>query len=128
MYGLFKNSNSFISHYFTTFAIEKRNKSKHIIMKTSISEIRLQQTEDELSHIQEASLISTSLQEWRNEPQAINYGAIIICRRGEATLRINFKDWNLYEGAVITVFPNDIVSLLPNTSNSSCPFSADMLK
>lgn len=97
-------------------------------MKTSISEIRLQQTENELSHIQEASLISTSLQEWSNEPQAINYGAIIICRQGEATMRINFKEWNLYEGAVITVFPNDIVSLLPNTSNSSCPFSADMLK
>lgn len=27
MYGLFKNSNSFISHYFTTFAIKKGTKA-----------------------------------------------------------------------------------------------------
>ena len=41
----------------------------------------------------------------------MTYGAILICRRGKATLHINYKDWELHEGAVITVFPNDVVEL-----------------
>ena len=26
-------------------------------------------------------------------------------------LNVNYKDWELYEGAVITLFPNDVVEL-----------------
>lgn len=65
----------------------------------------------ELSSYQEAKLLSSDLKEWQNEPQVISYGAIMICRRGKAVLNVNYKDWNLYEGAVITVFPNDVVEL-----------------
>ncbi|MGM9700193.1 MAG: AraC family ligand binding domain-containing protein [Prevotella sp.] len=66
---------------------------------------------DALSTQQEAKLIHTALYHWRNDPQVIQHGAIIICRRGQATLTINFKEWELFEGAVITVFPGDVVHL-----------------
>ena len=65
----------------------------------------------ELSNRQEASLFTTNLDEWRDEPQVLTFGAIIICRQGRAILNVNYKDWELYEGAVITVFPSDVVEL-----------------
>ena len=65
----------------------------------------------ELSSFQEASLFTSHLEEWQDGPQVITYGAILICRRGKAILIVNYKDWEMYEGAVITVFPNDVVEL-----------------
>ena len=65
----------------------------------------------ELSSFQEASLFTSHLEEWQDGPQVITYGAILICRRGKAKLIVNYKDWEMYEGAVITVFPNDVVEL-----------------
>ena len=65
----------------------------------------------ELSSFQEASLFTSHLEEWQDGPQVITYGAILICRRGKAMLIVNYKDWEMYEGAVITVFPNDVVEL-----------------
>lgn len=93
----------------------------------------------ELHHAQEANLLTSSLDEWRGEAQLINYGAIIICRQGAATIKINYKDWQLYRGAVITVFPNDVVSLQPapcpqeplngeETEGAPEPFCVEMLK
>ena len=63
----------------------------------------------ELSSYQEASLFRSGLEEWQEGPQVLTYGAILICRKGKARLQVNYKDWELYEGAVITVFPNDVV-------------------
>ena len=65
----------------------------------------------ELSSHQEASLFTSGLEEWQEGPQVLTYGAILICRKGRAVLNVNYKDWELYEGAVITVFPNDVVEL-----------------
>lgn len=65
----------------------------------------------ELSSCQEASLSCSGLEEWQEGPQVLTYGAILICRKGKARLQVNYKDWELYEGAVITVFPNDVVEL-----------------
>ena len=65
----------------------------------------------ELSSFQEASLFTSHLEEWQDGPQVITCGAILICRRGKAMLIVNYKDWEMYEGAVITVFPNDVVEL-----------------
>ena len=79
----------------------------------------------ELSSFQEASLAMSHLEEWRTEPQVITYGAILICRKGKATLNVNYKDWELFEGAVITVFPNDVVEL---SVDASSPFEVEMLK
>ena len=65
----------------------------------------------ELSSQQEASLFRSGLEEWQEGPQVLTYGAILICRKGKARLNVNYKDWELYEGAVITLFPNDVVEL-----------------
>ena len=81
----------------------------------------------ELSSRQEASLFRSGLEEWQEGPQVLTYGAILICRKGKARLNVNYKDWELYEGAVITLFPNDVVKLKldgdcksPETENGDC--------
>lgn len=81
----------------------------------------------ELSSQQEASLFRSGLEEWQDGPQVLTYGAILICRKGKAMLNVNYKDWELYEGAVITLFPNDVVELKvdgdcksPQTENWDC--------
>ena len=81
----------------------------------------------ELSSYQEASLFRSCLEEWQEGPQVLTYGAILICRKGKAMLNVNYKDWELYEGAVITLFPNDVVELKvdgdcksPQTENGDC--------
>lgn len=77
----------------------------------------------ELSSYQEASLSCSSLEEWQEGPQVLTYGAILICRKGKARLNVNYKDWQLYDGAVITVFPNDVVKLRVEET-----FQVEMLK
>ena len=81
----------------------------------------------ELSSYQEASLFRSGLKEWQEGPQVLTYGAILICRKGKARLNVNYKDWELYVGAVITLFPNDVVELKvdgdcksPQTENGDC--------
>ncbi len=78
---------------------------------------------NELCSNQEAMLLTSSLDDWCEEPTVLNYGAILICRGGKATLRVNFKVWELYEDAVITIFPNDVVLL-----SKSSDFIVEMLK
>ena len=80
----------------------------------------------ELSSYQEASLFTTHLEEWQDGPQVITYGAILICRKGKATVNINYKEWHLHEGAVITVVPNDVVELKGKSEASL--FDVEMLK
>lgn len=80
----------------------------------------------ELSSYQEASLFTTHLEEWQDGPQVITYGAILICRKGKATVNINYKEWHLHEGAVITVFPNDVVEL--KVKSEASLFDIEMLK
>lgn len=79
------------------------------------------------SSYQEASLSCSGLEAWQEGPQVLTYGAILICRKGKARLQVNYKDWELYEGAVITLFPNDVVELKidgdfksPQTENEDC--------
>ena len=80
----------------------------------------------ELSSYQEASLFTTHLEEWQDGPQVITYGAILICRKGKATVNINYKEWHLHEGAVITIFPNDVVEL--KVKSEASLFDVEMLK
>lgn len=80
----------------------------------------------ELSSYQEASLFTTHLEEWQDGPQVITYGAILICRKGKATVNINYKEWHLHEGAVITVIPNDVVEL--KVKSEASLFDVEMLK
>ena len=86
----------------------------------------------ELSSYQEASLFTSHLEEWQDGPQVITYGAILICRKGKAMLNINYKEWHLHEGAVITVFPNDVVELKVDSNvevaDGGSPFEVEILK
>lgn len=83
---------------------------------------------EELSARHDAELLNTQLEEWRSSAQVLTYGAILICRGGRATLNVNYKDWQLHEGAVITLFPNDVVMLTTNERGGETPFRAEMLK
>lgn len=89
----------------------------------------------EISSPQEAKLYTSHLEEWQEGPQVLTYGAILICRKGRATLNINYKEWKLFEGAVITVFPNDVVEIKiekdassQTESETSCDFEVEMLE
>lgn len=53
----------------------------------------------------------------------IENGAIVLCRKGKATINVNYKLWNLPEGGVMTLFPGDIISI----GNKTDDFSADIL-
>ncbi len=80
----------------------------------------------ELSGRQEASLCTTTLPEWRTEPQVLAFGAIVMCRRGRATMYVNYKRWALYEGAAIVLFPNDLVLL--EAEGTGGDFEAEVLR
>ena len=71
-----------------------------------------------------ASLKTRSLDEWLGEYVVIDYGMIVLCRDGEAVIRVNFTEWQLKPGSVITLFPNDVVSI---TSKSE-EFKAETLR
>lgn len=71
-----------------------------------------------------ASLKTRSLDEWLGEYVVIDYGMIVLCREGEADLRVNFTEWRLKPGSVITLFPGDVVSI---TSKSE-KFKAETLR
>ena len=68
-------------------------------------------------------LFTTDLASYVSAPQVVNFGAIMICRHGKACVRVNFDEWLLYEGAVLTLFPGDVVSLVQH-----CEFEVEMLQ
>ena len=74
----------------------------------------------ELNSYQEASLFCSDLSEWQEGPQVLTYGAILLCRKGRAVMNVNYKEWDLYEGAVITLFPNDVVEVKKVEPSASC--------
>lgn len=71
----------------------------------------------------EPRLFTTDLASYVSDPQVVNFGAIMICRHGKACVRVNFDEWQLYEGAVLTLFPGDVVSLVQH-----CEFEVEMLQ
>lgn len=73
---------------------------------------------------EKAQLCTTALKELEGESSAIDYGAIILCKGGTASMRIDFKDWHLKKYAVITLFPNDVVML----HDVSDDFEVEMLR
>ena len=79
---------------------------------------------DELNYHQEAALIRTGLDDWRGEAQVLAFGSIIICRSGSCRIRVNFSEWTLHRDGVITLFPNDVVSL----NDVSADFEVEMLR
>lgn len=78
----------------------------------------------EILSSEKARLFTTALESLRREQTIIDYGAIIICRTGRAVMRVDFKEWTLHEGAVITLFPNDVVQVTEATDD----FIVEMLR
>ncbi len=74
----------------------------------------------------EPRLFLTTLSSFAKEQQMAHYGAIIICRSGKANIQVNFDDWQLFKGAVITLFPNDVIRLMPDETEE--PFLVEMLQ
>lgn len=89
-----------------------------------------QSSYDEIASPQTARILTSNLSEWCGEMQVVNYGAILICRGGEATLRVNFKEWELHEGSVISLFPNDVVCvrMADDDGDESETFEVEMLQ
>ena len=71
----------------------------------------------------DSQLITTSFLEWNQESVVLDYGAILYCITGEARIDVNFTTWRLYQGAVIILFPNDVVKI----SEKSPDFSVEAL-
>ena len=105
------------------------HKSEQILNAMSIH-LPSEATLSELSNNHQATLLTSSLSHWTQEPQVLCYGAIVICRHGSARIRVNFNEWQLYRGAVITLFPNDVVlvSEMTDDAQSGEPFQVEMLQ
>lgn len=77
----------------------------------------------EMTPLHKVALRLDDLLQWKQEPTMLDYGAILIGRQGEADMAVNFSHWHLTEGAVITLFPNDVVLV----SHASEQFQVEML-
>lgn len=65
----------------------------------------------ELRPSRHVSLSMDDLASWQAEPMALDCGVLLVCREGAAQIRVNFDRWMLRPGAVITLFPGDVVRL-----------------
>lgn len=81
--------------------------------------IHMTYTSDKNNETASASLGPSCMDELHGEQSVIDYGAILICRSGSADMAIDFKEWTLHEGAVITLFPGDVVGLRHVTADFS---------
>lgn len=79
----------------------------------------------------DVSLSVCGLAEWTDRQSVISSGMIMICRSGEAEIRVNFSSWRLVEGSVITLFPNDMVMLTSRSDDfrvEVLEYSASLLR
>lgn len=56
-----------------------------------------------------ATLQVGTLENYFVEETVIDFGMILLCQDGVAQIRVNFSEWKLVKGSVITLFPNDVV-------------------
>lgn len=63
------------------------------------------------------------MKEWSDSTVCLGYGGILVCRKGSGTLLHNFRKWDIREGTVMTLFPNDTVHL----AYAGGDFDAEML-
>lgn len=67
--------------------------------------------------------INGPLTGWGAAAVCLGYGGILVCRKGSGVILHNFRKWNVREGTVMTLFPNDTVHL--ESADSS--FRTEML-
>lgn len=85
----------------------------------------------ELRPSHRATLTHGNITEWTDEAEVLNYGVIMICRSGNAALQVNFNSYTLHEGAVITLFPNDVVratDVSPDFTIETLRYDASILR
>lgn len=80
--------------------------------------------DSELNGNRHVSLTMGDLSEWQKETMVLGSGMILICRHGRAKIDVNFSSWTLAAGSVITLFPNDMVSV----SDMDDDFSVEALE
>lgn len=85
--------------------------------KLTIKDIEMQPTRS-------VSLRETDLREWLPEQLVLDYGMIMICRSGSVTIGVNFSQWQLMPGSVLTFFPNDVISIKERSDD----FKAEALR
>lgn len=77
----------------------------------------------EITSSSSSRLIHSDLSDFNGEPNVCDYGAIVICRGGQATVNIDFRSWVMKKDAVITLFPNDVIGV----SEATPDFDVEML-
>lgn len=77
----------------------------------------------ETSAFRTSDLTAGRLDRLCGRPEVIDYGAIVLCTSGTAVIEIDFREWRLAAGAVMTLFPDDVVMLRAVSDD----FGAEML-
>ena len=77
----------------------------------------------ELNQQHRVWLGTTSLADVQGEPVVMETGMIVVCRGGCAVAKVNFGSWKLELGAVMTVFPGDVMMV----SEASADFVVEAL-
>lgn len=77
-----------------------------------------------MSSSSKTRLYLTDLSFLKGEPDVIGYGAIMLCKSGNATVSINLSDWHLHKDAVLTLFPDDVVAVV----EASGDFEVELLQ
>ncbi|MBR1652948.1 MAG: helix-turn-helix transcriptional regulator [Alloprevotella sp.] len=75
-----------------------------------------------------AWLTTSALPEWQHEPSVLSVGAVVLCRSGRAEVRVNFDRYKLTRGAVITLFPGDVVHVRGDADFESLTYTAPLLR
>ncbi len=77
----------------------------------------------DLTSTRPCRLRTSRLERMAAAPCLMDGGAIILCRRGECLMHVDFKQWHMKEGSVMTLFPGDVVW----TTEASADFEAETL-
>lgn len=78
----------------------------------------------EIFATEDSQLTLTSLRELWGDASIIDYGALVLCRRGRADIRIEFRQWNLSPSKAFILFPGDVIII----ENATEDFEVEMLR
>lgn len=115
--------------------VKKRTKSivlSHFYRKFAFKIGYLQmQYQDVRQAEEQARLFTTRFDEWQKETTVLDGGYLVLCLSGSAEIHVDFTCWHLYRGAVIALFPNDVVQLCAVSDDftaETLSYSASLLR
>ena len=65
--------------------------------------------DNEIFRTENAQLFNSDLWKLRTEPQVIDRGALLVCRKGVATINIDLSKWRIETDSGIILYPGDVV-------------------